>query len=69
MFRREERKEERKRIYKHITYIRNMPYPNWVLKHKRKGTEIRKIGNNFYLYKVTSVWDKERKRARKKSSQ
>ena len=42
-----------------------MPYPNWVLKHKRKGTEIRKIGNNFYLYKVTSVWDKERKRARK----
>jgi hypothetical protein len=42
-----------------------MPNPNWVLKHKRKGTKIRKKGNNFYLYKVTSVWDKEKKRARK----
>ncbi|GCC10758.1 transposase DDE domain protein [archaeon] len=42
-----------------------MNYPQWVLKHKKKGTEIRKIGNNFYLYKVTSVWDKEKKRARK----
>lgn len=42
-----------------------MPHPDWVLKHKRKGTEIRKIGNKFYLYKVTSVWDKEKKRAKK----
>ena len=42
-----------------------MTHPDWVLKQKRKGTEVRKIGNNFYLYKVTSVWDKEKKRARK----
>jgi len=42
-----------------------MIYPDWVLKQKRKGMEVRKIGNNFYLYKVTSVWDKEKKRARK----
>ena len=42
-----------------------MPHPDWVLKHKRKGTEIRKIGNKFYLYKVTSAWDKEKKRAKK----
>jgi len=42
-----------------------MTHPDWVLKQKGKGTEIRKIGNNFYLYKVTSVWDKEKKRARK----
>ncbi len=40
-------------------------YPEWILRHKKKGTEIRKIGNNFYLYKVTSVWDKEKKRAKK----
>ncbi|NMX20862.1 hypothetical protein C5S30_00150 [ANME-1 cluster archaeon GoMg4] len=32
---------------------------------KRKGTEIRKIGNNSYLYKVASVRDKEKKRAKK----
>jgi len=37
-----------------------MTYPDWVLKQKGKGTEIRKIGNNFYLYKVTSIWDKEK---------
>jgi len=42
-----------------------MAYPDWVLKQKRKGTEIRKIRNNFYLYKVTSVWDKEKGRAKK----
>jgi hypothetical protein len=42
-----------------------MTYPDWVIRQKRKGTEIRKIGNNYYLYKVTSVWDKEKKRARK----
>lgn len=40
-------------------------YPEWVLKHKEKGTEIRKIGKSFYIYKVTSVWDREKKRARK----
>ena len=42
-----------------------MPHPDWVLKHKQKGTEIRNIKNNYYLYKVTSVWDKEKKRAKK----
>lgn len=42
-----------------------MQYPDWVIKQKRKGTEIRRKGNNFYLYKVTSVWDKDKKRARK----
>lgn len=40
-------------------------YPDWVLKYKRKGTAIHKIGNNFYLYEVESRWDKKLKRARK----
>ncbi|MEW6095757.1 MAG: transposase [bacterium] len=40
-------------------------YPNWVLKYKRKGTAIHKTGENFYLYEVTSIWDKRLKRARK----
>ena len=40
-------------------------YPDWVLKYKRKGTAIHKIGNNYYLYKVKSVWDRDLKRARK----
>jgi transposase len=39
--------------------------PNWVLKHKSKGIEIRKIKNNYYAYKVKSVWDNNKKRAKK----
>jgi len=42
-----------------------MKYPDWVLKYKVKGTELRKKGNSYYLYKVTSVWDKERKKPKK----
>lgn len=42
-----------------------MQYPDWVLKHKRKNTEIRKFGNSYYLYEIKSVWDPEKKRARK----
>lgn len=40
-------------------------YPDWVLKYRRKGTAIHKIGENFYLYEVASKWDKGLKRARK----
>ncbi|MBE5860066.1 MAG: hypothetical protein E7301_08075 [Butyrivibrio sp.] len=28
--------------------------PDWVLKHKKPGTTIKKIGNNYYLYYATS---------------
>lgn len=37
-------------------------HPEWALKHKTKGTEIRKINNGYYLYEITSRWDKEKKR-------
>lgn len=42
-----------------------MAHPDWVLKHKTKGTEIRKLGNYYYLYKIRSEYDKEKKRAKK----
>lgn len=42
-----------------------MDYPDWVLRQKTKGTEIRKIGSNCYLYKIRSEWDKDKKRAKK----
>jgi len=42
-----------------------MEIPQWALKHKEVGTEIRKFGNNFYLYKVTSKWCPEKKRSQK----
>jgi len=42
-----------------------MKHPEWVLKHKTKGTEIRKIGNNYYLYKISSKWNSKNKRTGK----
>lgn len=29
-------------------------YPEWVQRHRTKGTTIRKVGNNYYLYKHSS---------------
>jgi len=39
--------------------------PDWVLAQRKKGTEIHRRGDNFYLCKVSSVWDKKLKRSRK----
>jgi len=39
--------------------------PDWVLVQRKKGTEIHRRGDNFYLCKVSNVWDKKLKRARK----
>lgn len=44
-----------------------MAHPDWALKFKEKGTELRCIRNKYYLYQATSVWDKEKKRAVKKT--
>ena len=49
-----------------ITYIGgDMEHPEWVLKHKRKGTELRFIKGTYYLYEVSSKWNREKKRAQK----
>ncbi len=29
-------------------------YPEWVQEHRTKGTTVKKVGNNYYLYKRTS---------------
>ena len=39
--------------------------PEWVKKYKSKGIEIRKFGNRYYAYSVSSKYDKNKKRARK----
>lgn len=39
------------------------PHPEWALAHKRKNTEIRCFGTKYYLYQISSRWDKERKRS------
>jgi outer membrane protein assembly factor BamE (lipoprotein component of BamABCDE complex) len=38
-----------------------------IRKHRPKGTEIKKIGNGYYVCKISSVWDKEKKKVRKVS--
>ena len=40
-------------------------YPDWVLKHKKKGTNISCINGRYYLYAVSSVWNKKKGRAQK----
>lgn len=40
-------------------------YPKWVLQHKGKNVEIRKLKNHYYAYKIKSVWDKKKKRVKK----
>ncbi|MGC8563254.1 MAG: hypothetical protein ACP5NO_08740, partial [Thermoplasmata archaeon] len=46
-----------------------MSYPDWVLKQKRKRTLIMKRGENYYLYRVRSVWDRDRKKTRLKTEE
>ena len=40
-------------------------YPEWVTAHRQKGTEIRFINGQYYVYTVTSKWNPEKKRAQK----
>lgn len=42
-----------------------MTYPDWVLKEKKKGTEVVHRNGKYYLYKISSVWNKEKGRAQK----
>ena len=42
-----------------------MTHPDWALKHKTKGTELRNIRGKYYLYQITSKWDKELKKNKK----
>lgn len=42
-----------------------MTLPDWVNQFKTKGVEIRKRGDRYHAYKVTSRWNPEKKRAQK----
>lgn len=45
------------------------PHPNWAIKHRVSGTELRNFGGKFYLYAVKSEYDRKLKRARKITGQ
>jgi transposase len=40
-------------------------HPEWALKQKKPGTELRLIKGRYYLYEISSKWNKEKKRAQK----
>lgn len=42
-------------------------HPDWALKHKKQGTELKLINGRYYLYGVKSVYDKTIGRSRKVS--
>lgn len=42
-----------------------MAYPEWVEKHRRKGTNISCIKGKYYLYECTSKYNPEKKRSQK----
>jgi hypothetical protein len=43
------------------------PYPEWALIHRKPKTELRFINGAYYLYSVSSFYDKELKKGRKKT--
>ena len=45
--------------------MRNINLPDWVLKHKISGTEVRTREGRYYLYQITSKWDPIKKRSQK----
>jgi hypothetical protein len=45
--------------------MKKSPHPEWALKYKKPGTELRKINGRYYLYEVSSKWDPDKKRAKK----
>lgn len=42
--------------------------PDWALKFKQPGTEIRLINGKYYLYQISSQWDSTLQRAKKTTS-
>lgn len=40
-------------------------HPEWAIKHKKPGTELRLLKGRYYLYEISSKWNKEKKRTQK----
>ncbi len=43
------------------------PHPLWAIKHRKPGTELRRINNRYYLYEYKTVYNAETKRPKKVS--
>ena len=42
-----------------------MKIPEWARKYRKKGTEVKDIGGNYYLYEISSKWNPKKKRSDK----
>ena len=42
-------------------------YPDWAIRHRKPGTELRFINHTYYLYEVSSFYDPVKKKGRKKT--
>ena len=40
-------------------------HPQWALKHRKEGTELRLINDKYYLYAYKTVYDKANKKPKK----
>lgn len=47
-------------IFEDIVHMHITAHPDWVLKHKKKGILIMKRDDKYYLYRVSSHWNKEK---------
>jgi len=45
----------------------NSPHPQWALKHKKPGTELRLLNGRYYLYEYKTHYDQVKKGPRKKT--
>ncbi|MGC8562488.1 MAG: hypothetical protein ACP5NO_04750 [Thermoplasmata archaeon] len=36
--------------------------PEWALKFRERGVQIRNFGNRYYAYRTKTKWDKEKKK-------
>lgn len=53
-------------LYYVYTYdMETTKHPAWALVHRKPGTELRLLRGKYYLYAYTSVYSKEKKKARK----
>jgi len=48
-----------------MTKKQKSPHPQWAIKHRKSGTELRLIRGKYYLYAVSSKYDPVLKRAKK----
>lgn len=48
-----------------MTRVSKYIHPEWALSHRKPGVELRFIGNKYYLYSCSGVYDKSTKKSKK----